>query len=107
MRLGLRLGIGNPYAYSACVGESILRAFSVPSIRWAFEPFEMVDVLAGSFNGSAGGALLDECFRPGIGKENLEVRPIVTDSLKPTGVWLRMGRSSKIPGTPIALFDCR
>jgi len=79
MRLGV--GLGNPYTYSAWVGASILSAFSVPSIRWAFESFR-VEVLDDSVDAS----LLDECFRPGIGKENLEVRPIVSDSFKPPGV---------------------
>jgi hypothetical protein len=60
---------------SSRVGESILRSFSVPRNLWAFDRLLLV-LIAGEL---AGGTLflLDVCFRPGMGKRNLEVLPML------------------------------
>lgn len=65
---------------SSRTGESILRSLSVPNILCAFDML-FPEALARGFAGSV--SLVEACFRPGIGNENLEVRPIVYDSLKP------------------------
>ena len=60
---------------SSRVRESMLRSLSVPNSLCAFERFG--DVTVGDSAGRL--ALVVEVgFRPGIGKENLDVRPIVS-----------------------------
>jgi hypothetical protein len=59
---------------SSRVGESILRSLSVPRNLWAFERLLLV-LIVGAFVDIVL-SLPDVCFRPGMGKWNLEVLPM-------------------------------
>jgi hypothetical protein len=51
-----------------------LRSLSVPRNLWAFDRLLLVPI-AGELAGTL--SLLDVCFRPGMGKWNLEVLPML------------------------------
>jgi len=89
----------------------MLRSLSVPNILCAFDRlFDVPDddlIEALSLSLFAG-----TCLRPGRGNENLEVRPIVSDSLKPPRAAFLQQKGSHFltatkPGVCLALVVVR
>lgn len=82
MPLDLRLGYLHECP-SSRIGESIFRSLSVPKNLCAFDKLLPV-VIVGERTGTLL-SLLDVCFRPGNGKWNFEVLPILATVPKASG----------------------
>jgi hypothetical protein len=79
--LEVELGYFQDSSSSSRLGESIFSSPSVPRSLCAFDKPLGIGDRVGAFSLSF--VVVEECFRPGTGNENFDVRPIVSDIFRP------------------------